>query len=192
MLSTSPQNRKREKALTRRSKSGRWRLIYGIPTLKVAQTGLPNATAKNLRRRYRGGLLVSPELPLPKVLGRAGIALRRVGSGKLLPIDGPPARDRPSRPDDARALVQQVIAGTVDPSPDAKKDADRAAAPVKRRARDEILRHLYAQLTATDTFYSGIELRPVCSLVRANQSPRDQPDTASTNHRLNERFWRPN
>jgi hypothetical protein len=41
-------------------------------------------------------------------------------------------------------------------------------------AHDQVLDHLCAELTATETVYPGTELRLVFQPVRANQFPRDQ------------------
>jgi hypothetical protein len=84
-------------------------------------------------------------------------------------------REKLSRPDDARALVRQVFESAVDLNPDAgKKTLTVRLHQLSSGAHDEVLEHLCAELTATETVYPGTELRLIFQPIRANQIPRDQ------------------
>jgi hypothetical protein len=84
-------------------------------------------------------------------------------------------REKLSRPDDARALVRQVFESAVDLHPDLeKKTLTVRLHQLSSGAHDEILEHLCAELTATETVYPGTELRLIFQPVRASQIPRDQ------------------
>jgi hypothetical protein len=85
------------------------------------------------------------------------------------------AREKLSRPDDARALVRQVFASAVDLFPNLeKKTLTVRFHQLSSGAHDEVLEHLCAELTATETAYPGTELRLIFQTVRTNQFPRDQ------------------
>jgi hypothetical protein len=85
------------------------------------------------------------------------------------------AREKLSRPDDARALLRQVFASSVDLYPDAeKKTLTVRLHQLSNGAHDEVLEHLCAELTATETLYPGTELRLVFQPLRAGQFPRNQ------------------
>jgi hypothetical protein len=85
------------------------------------------------------------------------------------------AREKLARADDARALVRQVFASAVDLSPEVEnKTLTVRLHQLGSAAHDQVLDHLCAELTATETVYPGTELRLVFQPVRANQFPRDQ------------------
>ncbi len=85
------------------------------------------------------------------------------------------AREKLSRPDDARALIRQIFQGAVDLTPDHQtKTLTVRLHQLSSRIHDEVLEHLCAELTATETIYPGTELRLVFEPIRANQFPRDQ------------------
>jgi hypothetical protein len=85
------------------------------------------------------------------------------------------AREKLARPDDARALVRQVFASAVDLAPDVeKKTLTVRLHQLSSAAHDEVLEHLCAELTATETVYPGTELRLIFQPVRPNQIPRNQ------------------
>ena len=84
-------------------------------------------------------------------------------------------REKLSRPDDARALVRQVFESAVDLCPNpADKTLTVWLHRLSNAAHDEVLEHLCAELTATETLYPGTELRLIFQPIRANQIPRDQ------------------
>lgn len=85
------------------------------------------------------------------------------------------AREKLSRPDDARALVRQLFESAVDLDPDPEqKILTVRMHQLSTAAHSEVLRHLCAELTATETVYPGTELRLIFQPVRADQIPRDQ------------------
>lgn len=85
------------------------------------------------------------------------------------------AREKLSRSDDARALVRQLFESAADLYPDAgKKTLTVRLHQLSSGAHDEVLEHLCAELTATETVYPGTDLRLIFQPVRANQFPRDQ------------------
>ena len=85
------------------------------------------------------------------------------------------AREKLSRPDDARALLRQIFQGGVDLAPDHQaKTLTVRLHQLSSRIHDEVLAHLCAELTATETIYPGTELRLVFEPIRSNQFPRDQ------------------
>ena len=85
------------------------------------------------------------------------------------------AREKLSRPDDARALIRQIFQGAVDLTPDHQaKTLTVRLHQLSSRIHDEVLEHLCAELTATETIYPGTELRLVFEPIRSNQFPRDQ------------------
>lgn len=84
-------------------------------------------------------------------------------------------REKLSRPDDARALVRQVFESAVDLCPNLPdKTLTVRLHRLSNAAHDEVLEHLCAELTATETLYPGTELRLIFQPIRANQIPRDQ------------------
>lgn len=84
-------------------------------------------------------------------------------------------REKLSRADDARSLVRQVFEGTVDLCPDLEdKTLTVRLHRLSTEAHDEVLEHLCAELTATETVYPGTELRLIFQPVRASEIPRDQ------------------
>jgi hypothetical protein len=85
------------------------------------------------------------------------------------------AREKLSRPDDARALLRQIFASSADLDPDAeKKTLTVRLHQLSNGAHDEVLEHLCAELTATETVYPGTELRLVFQPLRSAQFPRNQ------------------
>jgi hypothetical protein len=85
------------------------------------------------------------------------------------------AREKLSRPDDARALIRQVFESAADLHPDLEtKTLTVRLHQLSSGIHDEVLEHLCAELTATETIYPGTELRLIFQPVRANQFPRDQ------------------
>ena len=85
------------------------------------------------------------------------------------------AREKLSRPDDARALVRQIFASSVDLEPDrGQKTLTVRLHQLSTAAHEEVLEHMCAELTATETVYPGTELRLVFQPVKAGQIPRDQ------------------
>jgi hypothetical protein len=84
-------------------------------------------------------------------------------------------REKLSRPDDARALIRQVFESAADLCPNlAEKTLTVRLHRLSSGAHDEVLKHLCAELTATETVYPGTELRLVFDPVGASQFPRDQ------------------
>lgn len=71
-------------------------------------------------------------------------------------------REKLHRPDDARALVRQVFNSAVDLCPDQQnKTLTVRVHPLTTVAHSQILEHLCAELTATETVYPGTEFRLV-------------------------------
>jgi hypothetical protein len=84
-------------------------------------------------------------------------------------------REKLPREEDARALVRQVFNSAVDLCPDLQQKTltvrlHRLSTP----AHDDILRHLCAELTASETTFPGTELSLVFEPIGANHLPRDQ------------------
>lgn len=78
------------------------------------------------------------------------------------------AREKLQRADDARALVRQVFTSAADLSP----DLDRKTLSVRLHrltsaAHDQVLDHLCAELTATETTFPGTDLRLIFEPVRS-------------------------
>lgn len=78
------------------------------------------------------------------------------------------AREKLQRADDARALVRQVFASAVDLGP----DLDHKTLTVRLHrltsaAHDQVLEHLCAELTATETTFPGTDLRLVFAPVQS-------------------------
>jgi hypothetical protein len=84
-------------------------------------------------------------------------------------------REKLHRLDDARALVRQVFNSAVDLCPDQEnKTLTVRVHPLTTVAHSQILEHLCAELTATETTYPGTEFRLVFETVKLNQIPRNQ------------------
>ena len=85
------------------------------------------------------------------------------------------AREKLQREDDARALIRQVFTSTVDLCPDAaQKTLTVRLHQLTSPIHNQVLDHLCAELTATQTVYPGTDLRLVFEPLRANSIPRDQ------------------
>jgi hypothetical protein len=70
------------------------------------------------------------------------------------------AREKIKRLDDARSLVRQLFRTEVDLIPDQQnKVLTVRLHPMTTQAHDEILRHICAELTATETVFPGTDLR---------------------------------
>jgi hypothetical protein len=84
-------------------------------------------------------------------------------------------RERLQREDDARALVRQVFTSMVDLCPclDQKTLTIRLH-QLSATAHDQVLAHLCAELTATETVFPGTELRLIFEPIGASQIPRNQ------------------
>jgi hypothetical protein len=84
-------------------------------------------------------------------------------------------RERLHRLDDARALVRQVFNSTVDLCPDREnKVLTVRVHPLATVAHTQILEHLCAELTATETTYPGTDFRLVFEPVGLTEIPRSQ------------------
>lgn len=69
-------------------------------------------------------------------------------------------REKLARPDDARALLRELFRTTADLLPDREqKTLTVRIHPLASRLQDEALRHLAAELTATETKFPGTDLR---------------------------------
>lgn len=85
------------------------------------------------------------------------------------------AREKLARPEDARTLIRQVFASSVDLSPDLRQKTltvslHRLSSPI----HDAALEHLCAELTATETSFPGTDLRLVYLPIGSSRFPRDQ------------------
>jgi len=70
------------------------------------------------------------------------------------------AREKIKRLDDARSLIRQLFRTEVDLIPDQQNKALTVRLhPMTTQAHDEILRHICAELTATETVFPGTDLR---------------------------------
>ena len=70
------------------------------------------------------------------------------------------AREKIKRLDDARSLIRQLFRTEVDLIPDQPNKALTVRLhPMTTQAHDEILRHICAELTATETVFPGTDLR---------------------------------
>jgi hypothetical protein len=85
------------------------------------------------------------------------------------------AREKLSRSEDARSLIRQIFESAVDlyPHPTGKLLTVRIHR-LSSAIHNEVLEHLCAELTATETIYPGTDLRLVFEPVRSGQVPRDQ------------------
>lgn len=85
------------------------------------------------------------------------------------------AREKLQRHDDARSLVRQVLASTVDLCPDPANQILKVRLhPLATAVHNEVLSHLCAELTDTETEYPGTKLRMIFETIGANGIPRDQ------------------
>jgi hypothetical protein len=85
------------------------------------------------------------------------------------------AREKLSRPDDARALVRQIFESAVDLCPNlADKTLTVRLHRLSSAIHDQALEHLCAELTSTETVYPGTELRLIFQPVGTNTIPRSQ------------------
>jgi len=85
------------------------------------------------------------------------------------------AREKLARAEDARSLIRQIFAGTVDLCPDPEQKTLRVRLHrLSSAIHDVVLEHLCAELTATETVYPGTDLRLIFEMVRASQVPRGQ------------------
>lgn len=81
-------------------------------------------------------------------------------------------REKLHRLDDARALVRQVFNSAVDLCPDhQKKTLTVRVHPLSTLAHSQVLEHLCAELTATETIYPGTEFRLIFEMVGLTQIP---------------------
>jgi hypothetical protein len=81
-------------------------------------------------------------------------------------------REKLHRLDDARALVRQVFNSAVDLCPDhQEKTLTVPVHPLSTLAHSQILEHLCAELTATETLYPGTEFRLILEMVGLTQIP---------------------
>jgi hypothetical protein len=84
-------------------------------------------------------------------------------------------REKLQRPDDARALVRQVFQSAIDLCPDLeKKTLTVRLHRLSAHVHDEVLSHLCAELTASETTFPGTELRMIFEPVGTTQLPPDQ------------------
>lgn len=82
------------------------------------------------------------------------------------------AREKLTRSEDARSLIRQVFESAVDLCPDLKdKTLTVRLHRLSSAIQDQVLEHLCAELTATETIYPGTDLRLVFEPVRSNQIP---------------------
>jgi len=76
-------------------------------------------------------------------------------------------REALARSDDGRALVRELMRTTADPHPNLEaKTLTVCLHPLPSRLQDEAVRHLAAELTATETVFPGTDLRLVFKLTR--------------------------
>jgi protein gp37 len=78
------------------------------------------------------------------------------------------AREKLQRADDARALVRQVFTSAVDLSPDSNYQT-LTVRPLRlsSAAHGQVLEHLRAELTGTETTFPGTDLRLVFEAIRS-------------------------
>jgi hypothetical protein len=70
------------------------------------------------------------------------------------------AREKIKRLDDARSLIRQLFRTEVDLVPDQQnKTLTVRLHPMSTEAHDEIVRHICAEITATETVFPGTDLR---------------------------------
>jgi hypothetical protein len=85
------------------------------------------------------------------------------------------AREKLGRADDARALVRQLFESAVDLVPDsAAQTLTVRLHRLSSKAHDQVLEHLCAELTATETLYPGTDLRLIFEPIGASSIPRNQ------------------
>ena len=81
-------------------------------------------------------------------------------------------REKLKRHDDARALVRQIFRGTVDLCPDPEHQTLTVRLhQLSAHAHDEVLKHLCAELTASETTFPGTGLRLIFEPVGSSQLP---------------------
>jgi hypothetical protein len=85
------------------------------------------------------------------------------------------AREKLSRSEDARSLIRQIFESAVDLCPNpAKKALTVRVHRLSSAIHDQVLEHLCAELTATETIYPGTDLRLIFEPIQSSQVPRDQ------------------
>lgn len=85
------------------------------------------------------------------------------------------AREKLARADDARSLIRQIFKSAVDLCPNAEqKTLVVRLHRLSSAIHDQVLEHLCAELTATETIYPGTDLRLVFEPIASTQIPRDQ------------------
>jgi hypothetical protein len=84
-------------------------------------------------------------------------------------------REKLHRPGDARALVRDVFTSAVDLCPNLdQKTLTVRLHQLATAAHNQILDHLCAELTATETVYPGTDLRLIFEPIGSNPIPRNQ------------------
>lgn len=84
-------------------------------------------------------------------------------------------REKLQRADDARALVRQIFQSAVDLCPEPEQKILRVGLHrLSSPAHDEVLKHLCAELSASETTFPGTDLRLIFEPVGTSQLPRDQ------------------
>jgi len=85
------------------------------------------------------------------------------------------AREKLSRPEDARSLIRQIFESAVDlcPNPE-KRTLTVRIHRLSSAVHDQVLEHLCAELTAAETTYPGTDLQLIFEPLRSSQIPRDQ------------------
>ena len=85
------------------------------------------------------------------------------------------AREKLSRSEDARSLIRQIFESAVDLCPNPEKKALTVRVHrLSSAIHDQVLEHLCAELTATETIYPGTDLRLIFEPIQSSQVPRDQ------------------
>jgi len=85
------------------------------------------------------------------------------------------AREKLARSEDARSLVRQIFESAVDLCPNPKQETLTVRLHrLSSAIHDGVLRHLCAELTATETIYPGTDLRLVFEPTKPIQIPRGQ------------------
>jgi hypothetical protein len=84
-------------------------------------------------------------------------------------------REKLQREDDARSLVRQVFTSAVDLCPDLhQKTLTVRLHHLSTAAHDQVLEHLCAELSATETIFPGTDLRLIYEPIGVSQIRRDQ------------------
>jgi hypothetical protein len=82
------------------------------------------------------------------------------------------AREKLARSDDARSLMRQIFESAVDLCPDPGQETLTVRMHrLSSAIHDEVLEHVCAELTATETIYPGTDLRLVFEPIRSNRIP---------------------